>query len=249
MLSILLLYLILVPEFLGDSPSIQEILWNFTRYEDKKECLTLKENPHFYTELPTLLKAHGESVKIDSTEDFRYADIFYVLTDKQDAVHIMSGNLAATRSCILLATCGAPKILLFLKVRVSFLEFPSVSDVLTDICGRLIGECIVETSLKGTLSGFYATRVARLPMSTSGVPFPRASRTRNNRGLHPISTKLYPWTDWECILDSPPMNSSVDFCSVCVFTSPVTPVRSKVIKYLTMSANIDLAPGPFAANI
>ena len=92
MLSILLLYLILVPEFLGDSPSIQEILWNFTRYEDKKECLTLKENPHFYTELPTLLKAHGESVKIDSTEDFRYADIFYVLTDKQEAVHIMSGN-------------------------------------------------------------------------------------------------------------------------------------------------------------
>ena len=90
-LSILLLYLILVPEFLGDSPSIQEILWNFFRYEDKN-CLTLKENPHFYAKLPTLLKAHGERVKIDSTEDFRHANKFYVLTDKQELVHIMTGN-------------------------------------------------------------------------------------------------------------------------------------------------------------
>ena len=53
--------------------------------------LTLKDNPHFYAELPTLLKAHGDSIKIDPTEDFRHADKFYVLTDKQEVIHI-SGN-------------------------------------------------------------------------------------------------------------------------------------------------------------
>ena len=88
----LLLYLILVPEVLSDSPSIQEILWNFSRFKDKEKRLTVRENPHFYTELPTLLDAHGSSVKIDPTEDFRHADKFYVLADKQQHVHIMIGS-------------------------------------------------------------------------------------------------------------------------------------------------------------
>ena len=54
--------------------------------------MTLKENPHFYANLPTLLKAHGDNVKVDPTEDFQQADKFYVLTDRQEPVHIMSGN-------------------------------------------------------------------------------------------------------------------------------------------------------------
>ena len=81
-----------MPEFLGNSPSIQEILWNFYSRWDKKNCLTLKDNPHFYIELPTLLNAHGESVKIDPTEDFRHANKYYVLTDKRELAHIMTGN-------------------------------------------------------------------------------------------------------------------------------------------------------------
>ena len=93
MLSILLSYPILLPVYLGISPSLQEILWNLRHFvrEDLK-CLTLKDNPHFYVELPTLLKAHGDSVKIDPTEDFRHAGIYYVLTDKQEVVHIMTDN-------------------------------------------------------------------------------------------------------------------------------------------------------------
>ena len=92
-LSILLLYLILVPVTLSNKPSIQEILrgFRFLRRGENGQ-LTLKDNPHFYAELPTLLKAHGEGVKIDPTEDFRHGDKFYVLTDKQELVHIMTGN-------------------------------------------------------------------------------------------------------------------------------------------------------------
>jgi hypothetical protein len=64
----------------------------FHHFTGKKDRLTLKQNPHFYINLPTLLKAHGDKVKIDPTEDFRQADKFYVLTDRQEPVHIMIGN-------------------------------------------------------------------------------------------------------------------------------------------------------------
>ena len=87
-LSILLLYLILLPVTLTDSSSLQEILQRLCRLK----FLTLKDNPHFYAELPTLLKAHGDNLKIDPTEDFSHTDKFYVLTDKQELVHIMTGN-------------------------------------------------------------------------------------------------------------------------------------------------------------
>ena len=87
-LSILLPYLILLPVTLTDNSSLQEILQCLCRFK----VLTLKDNPHFYAELPALLKAHGDNLKIDPTENFRHAVRFYVLTDKQEVVHIMIGN-------------------------------------------------------------------------------------------------------------------------------------------------------------
>ena len=92
-----------------------------------------------------------------------------------------------------------------------------------------MGESIVEASLRGTFNEFYVTR---LPVST-GVS--RALKARNERGLRPIDTELYPWAGWDRFIDSPPMDSSVDFCLVCVLTERMTPngpVRSNVITYL-----------------
>ena len=60
-------HLILVPELLSDSSSIQEILRNL--------------NPHFYEDLPILRVAHWTG-KIDPTNGFRRANKFYVLTDQ-----------------------------------------------------------------------------------------------------------------------------------------------------------------------
>jgi hypothetical protein len=87
-------HLIPVPEWLSNSPSLQEILWNFNRFMDGKKRLTLRENPHFYAEHPTSPEAYGDSVKIDPTEDFRHADEFYVLTDKPELVHIMTDQVS-----------------------------------------------------------------------------------------------------------------------------------------------------------
>jgi hypothetical protein len=87
-------YLINVPVRLNRSPSIQEILWNFNCLEDEKQRLTLRDNPHFYAELPTSSEAYGDSVQIDPTEDFRNANEFYVLADKPELVHIKTGQVS-----------------------------------------------------------------------------------------------------------------------------------------------------------
>ena len=223
----LLLYLIVVPEICSDNSSFQDILWNFCRLNDKKKRLTLKENPHFYAGLPTLLMALGDGVEIDPTEDFQHEDVFYVLTDKQEPVHIMTnnkilhsfGNLWRSENGIILKG-------------LSIFFFPPVSDFLTDICGRLRGEGIVKASLRGTYYGFYTRFHIERPLVSTSVP--KASGTRNHHQLQPIVTELYPWTGWECFIDSPPMDSCVDFCSVCIFTkqvAPSSPVSGNIVTH------------------
>jgi hypothetical protein len=82
-----------VPELLSSSPSLQEILWNFSRFKDKKQCLTLGQNPHFYAELPTSPEEYGDILRIDPTEDFRHANKLYVLIDKPELVYIMTDQV------------------------------------------------------------------------------------------------------------------------------------------------------------
>ena len=102
-----------MPEVLSDSPSLQEILWNFSRFRDEKYRLTLRENPHFYEELPTPPEAYGNSVEIHPTEDFRRADNFYVLTDKPEPVYILTdqdsqsfGDIWCPQNAIILKGLG-----------------------------------------------------------------------------------------------------------------------------------------------
>ena len=98
---------------LSRSPSIQEILWNFSSFKDEEQRLTLKDNPHFYPELPKLLDAYGDNYKMDPTEDFQHANKFYVLTDRPELVHIMTdqvsrsfGNLWCPKNSIIFKGLG-----------------------------------------------------------------------------------------------------------------------------------------------
>ena len=118
-----------------------------------------------------------------------------------------------TRSRGLLATFGAPKILSFSKVRMSYFCFRPFSDVLPDICGTLRGESIVRASLRGTYCGFCK----QLPVST----VPRAST--DSRGLQPIITEGCSWMGW-CSTASGclPVHSSVDI-GLRICTGKVTP--------------------------
>ena len=250
-----------VPVVLSDDPSLQEILWNFCRLRDKRERLTLKDNPNFYAQLPTLLEAHEHSIKIDPIVDFRHADEFYVLSDKQEQVHyvhiMICGQILHSFSNLWRFKNG-----IILKGSGVLQKNSPVSDFLTDICGRLMGESIVEASLRCTHFEFHITW---LPVSFGrkfGAPLARASR--NHRKLYPIATdseiKLYRWTGWESLIGCLPparaamVDSAVDF-SLCVFTKrrkrpgPNSPVRSNVIIYYA-STDIDkLVPGPLATNV
>jgi hypothetical protein len=89
-------YLITVPELLSSNRfSLQEILWNFGRFKDRKKRLTLTDNPHFYSKLPsTSPGAYGDSVKIDPTKDFQHSNKFYVLTDKPELVCVMTDQVS-----------------------------------------------------------------------------------------------------------------------------------------------------------
>ena len=91
---------------------------------------------------------------------------------------------------------------------------------------------------------------------SAGVPgaFTEPFRTRNHRGLRPLATE--PYSTWESssslerFIDSLSMDSSVDLCLHFIpeRAAPSNPVRSNIVTYLT-TANIDIAPGPFATNI
>ena len=82
MFSILLPASNSVAEVLGDNPSLQEILWNFSRFKDEKKRLTLSENPYFYAELPLPSGADGRSFRLNPTWDFQSTNEFYVISDR-----------------------------------------------------------------------------------------------------------------------------------------------------------------------
>jgi len=58
-----------------------EILWNFSRFEDKKSRLTLSQNPHFYTWLPTFPGEYGDRFLAEPIDNFQQHARINVLTD------------------------------------------------------------------------------------------------------------------------------------------------------------------------
>ena len=67
----------LIPEELrqgSDVSDVKEILWNFSRYMDKRR-LTLKDNPHFYENLPTSADIYVGQFLTDPVETFQQKKI------------------------------------------------------------------------------------------------------------------------------------------------------------------------------
>ena len=202
---------------LSDSPSLQEILWNFSRFKDERKRLTLMENPYFYDQyqLPTSPEAYDDKFERYPTKDFWFArqwgQKLYVLTDKPEPVYIMTdssrsfGNFWCPKKAIIFKGSIGHLVLVFL----------CVSDILPDIRGRLRGEAIVKKSLEDTPCGFCK----RLPAST----IPKASGNRH--GLQPIVTQGCPLMGWKCSIGSLSTHTSVDvglrICTGAASDSPV----------------------------
>jgi hypothetical protein len=243
---------------LSNNPSLQEILWNFSRFNDEKKRLTLKENPHFYAELPNLPETDWAGVKIDPIEDFRHANNFYVLTDKPEPVHIMTDKDSQWQS---FGNFWCPKnAITFKGLGILFVCFSFFSDVLPDTRGRLRGERVVKESLRDTCwfcERLPASIIPRTSRSTLGGSYkkllasavPKAST--NRRGLQPIITEGCSWMGWKCSTGLLPMHGSVDVgLGICTGKmAPDSPVRRDVIGYLPASVNTDIASRSLATNV
>ena len=84
-------YLICVPEVLSNDPRLPEILWNFSRFEGRA-CITLEQNPHFYSSHPTdervpLSRFHFSPIE-DSGRPWRHLRTVYVLVDRPGRVFL-----------------------------------------------------------------------------------------------------------------------------------------------------------------
>ena len=230
-----------MPEVLSDNPSLQEILWNFSCFNDEKKRLNLKDNPHFYAELPTSPETYREGVKIDPIEDFRHANEFYVLRSKLDLVHIMTDRVSDWQS---FGNFWCPhNAIIFKGLGILFLFSSLFPDILPDICGRLRGESIIKASLRGRYCGFCE----QLPVST----IPTVSTNRRGLRLQPIITEGCSQMGWKCSFGYLPMHSSVDNAwRICTGrVAPDSLVCCDIMSHLTASPNVDIALGSLTTNV
>lgn len=196
---------------LNESPSLEEILWNFRRIKDKRRRLTLKQNPHFYIHLPRSPDAYGGEFNLEPIENFQHPDKFYVLTDRPGLVYINTGQYSR---CFGNFWCPNGAII-FKGSYVMFLIslFYTVSDgVLPDLCGRLEGETIVKASLESTLWRFCTQSAT----STS----PRLRAPGHGRSRRPTLLLECPCEIWIHQIGSLRDSDDVNF-GVCAGRSPM----------------------------
>jgi hypothetical protein len=134
---------------LGEGSNLSEVLWNFSRYKDPERHLALKQNPHFYKGLPRLSREYGDDFQGDPIENFldTPGHRICVLTDRQGRVYLESGqaprafgNVWCPQKSIIFK--GSSESSLALSIFAHF-------DISADVCGKLEGEGIVGSSIKG----------------------------------------------------------------------------------------------------
>jgi len=187
------------PEVLNENPSLAEILWNFRHFKDKRR-LTLKQNPHFYTHIPMSPDAYGGGFEMKPTEDFRHANKFYVLTDRQGLAYFKTdqctrcfGNFWSPNGAVI-----------FKGERVLYLVslFFLVSDILLDLSGGLVGENIIKASLE-TKHWLFCTR----PL---GSETPILSTVVDGRRPQPNPTLGCPCENWTRQIDGLPGSNDIN---------------------------------------
>jgi hypothetical protein len=72
-------------EVLAANPSLPEILWNFSRYNDRAR-IALEQNPHFYLRFPADESAYTPTFQSRPMQDpsvaLEHSDTVYVLFDR-----------------------------------------------------------------------------------------------------------------------------------------------------------------------
>jgi hypothetical protein len=74
---------------LSHTAGVEEVLWNFAHFDDNRR-VTLQDNPHFYSELPTSPGAYTRHFKALPVENFDLKPnaTIYVLVDRPRRVFL-----------------------------------------------------------------------------------------------------------------------------------------------------------------
>ena len=134
---------------LGEGSNLSEVLWNFSRFKDQRR-LTLKQNPHFYKDLDCR-RQYGDEFQSDPIESFldTPGHKIYVLTDRPGRVYLEQGQVSRAFGNV---WCPQKSIIFKGSSVVRIDPRPSIFanfDISADVCGKLEGEGIVGSSIKG----------------------------------------------------------------------------------------------------
>jgi hypothetical protein len=144
-------------EVLSEKPDLKEILWNFSHFRpNDKRRLTLRQNPHFYRDLPTSPEAYNSTFQADPIEDFHNVTQVWVLTDKPGRVYLQDdldtprsdrvfGNVWVLNPGHTIIFKGLPRLAFLLLCSHAFL----------DTCGKLEGESHIEAVINDTATIWY----------------------------------------------------------------------------------------------
>ncbi|KAH9037017.1 hypothetical protein EDB84DRAFT_1577669 [Lactarius hengduanensis] len=88
---------VIVRQVLGASPRLSDILWNFSRFRDRAR-ITLEQNPHFYSSLPTDESAYMPWCNFSPIKDFGkqwlQLQTIYVLVDRPGSVYFQTKQIS-----------------------------------------------------------------------------------------------------------------------------------------------------------
>jgi hypothetical protein len=148
---------------LDQESTIQEVLWNFSRFKDERR-LTLKQNPHFYkdSDLPESQEAYVGEFRTDPVENFQHTKIC-VLTDKPGRVFLETDK-DTTRA---FGNVWVPNKAIIFKGSSTFSFLSLFLTAFPDVCGKLEGENIVQKSIQDASNLWY---LEELPLSLPASP-------------------------------------------------------------------------------
>ena len=186
--------LIPVPEELNNDSKLEEILWNFSRFDPERR-LTLSQNPHFYNDLPTSSKQNWKEFNATATQENWHAyhtKPICVLTNTPGRVYLeLCRNPRAFDN-----VWSANGTLIFKSMCLAF-RFVLYFDIFSGVCGKL--ECeggIVRTSIQHNLCSWCHVEHLSSEPGTAVVQ-PNQSSPSNNcvlveKWIHELR-RVLPW--------------------------------------------------------
>jgi len=139
---------------LGRTAGIEEVLWNFTQFDDER-CITLHDNPHFYSDLPTSFDAYTaqfEALPIDNFTPKPNATV-YVVVDQPRRVFLETKHETRIFGNVFKSTLAQRDVMIFKSSSNVLFIHRDAFNISLDIHGALEGESVFAESIK-CLAGF-----------------------------------------------------------------------------------------------